>query len=367
MRVQAAVMPAVGAAFEFRELELDEPREDEVQVRLVAAGVCHTDAVVRDGLIPTTMPIVLGHEGSGVVERVGAAVRHLRPGDHVVISAASCGICRSCLSGHPSYCVDPLAQNFAGGRADGSRSLTDPESGEQVNSHFLGQSSFATVVNVAARTVVKVPDDVPLELLGPLGCGVQTGAGAVLNILKPGVGDSIVVYGTGAVGMSAVLAAVASRTSTIVAVDINPARLDLALALGATHAVDGAASDAAERILAATGGGADTALDTTGVPAVFRQMVEILAPSGHAGTVAASAPGGEGVIDLATTLGRGVRVSFILYGDAVPQLFIPALIALWRRGDFPFDELIRKYPFADIDTAFADAEEGRTLKPVVLF
>ncbi len=167
--------------------------------------------------------------------------------------------------------------------------------------------------------------------------------------------------------MSAVLAAVANRTTTIIAVDLVPARRELALELGATHTIDPAAEDAAARILELTGGGANYALDTTGVPAVFRQMLAILAPAGHAGEIGASAPGSEGIVDLATTLGRGVRLSFILEGDSVPQLFIPQLIELWRRGDFPFDRLIRQYPFAEINDAFADSEHGSTLKPVVVF
>ncbi len=255
MKITAAVAEAVGSPLTIKELELDELRPDEVRVRLVATGVCHTDAVVRDGWIPTTFPIVLGHEGAGVVEAVGATVHDLAPGDHVVLTVASCGTCRSCRSGHPSYCLDSYGQNFAGGRGFGTdTSLTDAD-GHSVNSHFFGQSSFSTHVNAARRSVVKVRDDVPLELLGPLGCGVQTGAGAVLNVLKPGPGDSIVVFGTGAVGMSALLAAVAARATTIIAVDLNPDRLALALELGATHAIDAGKEDALERIREITGGG----------------------------------------------------------------------------------------------------------------
>lgn len=367
MRITAAVTEAVGAPLTIKELELDELRPDEVRVRLVASGVCHTDAVVRDGWIPTTFPIVLGHEGSGVVEAVGSTIKHVEPGDHVVLTAASCGICRSCISGHQSYCLDSYGQNFAGGRGFGTdTSLTD-EAGNAINSHFFGQSSFSTYVNAAGRSVIKVRKDVPLELLGPLGCGVQTGAGAVLNVLKPGPGDSIVVFGTGAVGMSAILAARVARASTIIAVDINAGRLELARELGATHTINGAEEDALERIREITGGGVRFALDTTGNAEVFSQMVDALAPAGHAGEIAAAKPGTIGEIDLAATLGRGVTVSFILEGDSVPQLFIPELIELWQSGAFPFDKLVKQYSFADINTAFEESERGDTLKPVIIF
>ena len=368
MKITAAVSETVGAPLTIKELELDELRPDEVRVRLVASGVCHTDAVVRDGWIPTTFPIVLGHEGSGVVEAVGSTITHVAPGDHVVLTAASCGHCRSCVSGHQSYCLDSYGQNFAGGRGFGTDTSLADGSGNAINSHFFGQSSFSTHVNAAGRSVIKVRDDVPLELLGPLGCGVQTGAGAVLNVLKPGPGDSIAVFGTGAVGMSAVLAAVVARASTIIAVDINPGRLALALELGATHAINSAEEDALERIREITGGsGVRFALDTTAVPSVFTTMIDALEPAGHAGEIGAAKAGTIGGIDIGTTLGRGVTVSFILEGDSVPQLFIPELIELWQAGAFPFDRLVKQYAFADINTAFEESERGDTLKPIVLF
>jgi len=367
MRITAAVAEAVGSPLTIRELELDEPRADEVRVRLVATGVCHTDAVVRDGWIPTGFPIVLGHEGAGIVEAVGSTVTDLAPGDHVVLTVASCGVCRNCRSGHPSYCLDSYGQNFAGGRGFGTDHAFTDEAGEAVHSHFFGQSSFATHVNAARRSVVKVREDVPLELLGPLGCGVQTGAGAVLNVLRPGPGDSIAVFGTGAVGMSAVLAAVAARATTIIAIDVNDQRLALASELGATHVIHGARENALERIREITGDGVRFALDTTAVPSVFETMVDSLAPAGHAGEIGAAKAGTIGGIDIGTTLGKGVTVSFILEGDSVPHLFIPELIELWQAGAFPFDRLVKTYAFADINTAFDDSERGETLKPVVVF
>ncbi|WP_159501377.1 NAD(P)-dependent alcohol dehydrogenase [Microbacterium sp. 18062] len=365
MNVKAAVVEELGKPLEIRQLQLDEPQANEVQVRIVATGVCHTDAVVRDGWMPTRPPIVLGHEGAGVVEKVGAGVDHLRPGDHVVLSVNSCGTCRSCLSGHPAACVNIFAHNFAGSRIDGTTAYSYAD-GTPVKSHFFGQSSFSERVNASVRSVVKIPEDFPLELAGPLGCGIQTGAGAVLNVLRPGPGGTFVVFGAGAVGLSALLGAVASRVGTIIAVDVNDDRLALATELGATHVINGMNEDAVARVLDLTGGGVQTALDTTGNARVFRQMIDSLAMSGHAGALGAAAAGSEGVIDLPGALARGIRITWIVEGDAVPQLFIPELIALHRAGDFPFDRLIKTYAFDDINTAFADSESGEALKPVVL-
>jgi len=365
MKVTAAVLEQTGTALAFRDLELDDPRVDEVQVRVVATGVCHTDAVVRDGLLPAQTPIVLGHEGAGIVERVGSAVTHLAPGDHVVLSVNSCGTCRSCLAGHPTACLDSYARNFAGGRPDGTTAFTDAD-GTPVRSHFFGQSSFAERVNASVRSVVKIPDDFPLELAGPLGCGIQTGAGSVLNVLQPDAGGSFVVFGAGAVGLSALLAAVARRVGTVIAVDLNADRLALATELGATHVVNGAEEDPVARILEITGGGVQTALDTTGNARVFRQMIDALAVAGHAGALGASAAGSEGVIDLPSALGRGIRITWIVEGDAIPQLFIPELIAMHRAGDFPFDRLVKTYPFDRINAAFDASESGEVIKPVVV-
>ncbi len=366
MQITAAVVPATSAPFELRQLELDEPGPDEVLVRMVATGVCHTDQVIRDQLVPVPLPAVLGHEGAGVVERVGAGVGHLRPGDHVVLSYNSCGLCASCRSGAPGYCADFGARNFGGRRPDDTSALRSGD--EVVSSHFFGQSSFASHAVVAARSVVPVPDDVDLTLLGPLGCGIQTGAGAVLNSLDPPAGTSIAIFGAGAVGDAAILAAQVAGCATIIAVDRVAQRLRFARELGATHDVDVTGADPVETIMEITGGaGVDYALETTGVPSVLRQCVDALAVRGVAGLLGQAPIGSEVAFETGASLVRGWTLTTIVEGDAVPQLFIPRLIELYRAGRFPFDRLIKHYPFAEIEKAFTDSEQGRTVKPVLTF
>ncbi|MGW7646271.1 NAD(P)-dependent alcohol dehydrogenase [Streptomyces bobili] len=365
MKVTAAVATGKGSPFTIKDLELEDPRPGEVQVRMVASGVCHTDASVREEWYPTLMPAVLGHEGAGVVERTGPGVTSVALGDHVVLSYSSCGGCASCVSGHPAYCAQFFPLNFFSHRPDGSVSFSDH--GKPVGSHFFGQSAFSTVSNVPERNVIKVPTSVPLELLGPIGCSVQTGAGAVLNVLAPEAGSSIVIFGTGAVGMSALLAAKVANTSTIIAVDVIDERLSLAKELGATHVINALTEDTVARIKEITEGGVDYAVDSTGNKAVFRNMIDALGTRGHAALVGLASPGTEGTIDIGTTILTGAKISLVIEGDTVPQTFIPKLVSLYQDGRFPFDKLITSYPFSDINTAFEHARTGTALKPVVVF
>lgn len=366
MKVNAAVATAPQTELDIRELTLDEPRADEVTVRMVASGICHTDAIVRDQWYPTPLPAVLGHEGSGIVEAVGADVTDLSVGDKVVLAPASCGICENCIAGHPQYCVEFYDLNFGGSRKDGSKAFDD--NGTAVSSNFFGQSSFATATNVRARNAVKIDDDAPVELLGPLGCGIMTGSGAVLNVLKPSPGESIAVFGTGAVGLSGMLAAKAAGATTIIMVDIVPSRLEFAKELGATHVVNSKETDPVEAIRELTAGrGVSYALDTTGVPSVFSQMTKSLALRGHGALVGAAKLGTEAPFDIGTLLTSGINVSMVVEGDAVPREFIPKLISLYERGMFPFDQLVKTYDFKDINRAFADSESGSTIKPIVVY
>jgi len=247
--VTAAVVREPKGKFNIEEVELDELRPNEVRVRVVAVGVCHTDVALRDGVYPIPMPVVLGHEGAGVVEAVGSYVTRAGVGDHVVMSAAYCGHCLQCLTGHEAYCENGFAEDFGGRRTlDGTSSLTS-SSGEVVSSHFFGQSSFSTHANVVESSLIPVDRDLPLDKISFLGCGMQTGAGSILNEIRPPAGSSVAVAGTGAVGHAAVMAARASGCTTIIAIDRHENRVALAEEVGATHGIHGQAEDAHEELL----------------------------------------------------------------------------------------------------------------------
>jgi aryl-alcohol dehydrogenase len=362
MKIKAAVVREKSGAFNLEDLELEEPREDEVLVRIAGAGVCHTDLACRDQYLPYPLPSVFGHEGSGVVERVGPRVSKVKSGDQVVLSFATCGTCSSCRQGREAYCPSLAAYNFGGARPDGSTTISKGK--ETIHGSFFGQSSFANFALANERNTVKVPDDAAVEMLGPLGCGVQTGAGAVINTLHPQVGSSIAVFACGTVGMSAILAAVVCGCGTIIAVDINSDRLKLAREFGATHTINPEETNPVEAIQQITGGGADYSLECIGNPAVFRQSVDALNVTGVCGLIGFTPMGTEVSLDMNTIMfGRTIRG--IIEGDANPDLFIPTLIELQQQGRFPFDRMISYYSFDEIAKAVADLENGRVLKPVL--
>ena len=363
MRITAAVTEAQGAPFVLSELELEEPRDDEVLVAVSAAGICHTDLICRDQWLPVPLPAVLGHEGAGVVRSVGAAVTKVHVGERVGLTFDSCGVCACCLRAKPSYCHLFFEHNFAAERADGTTALTRGE--QEIHSHFFGQSSFATAAIARERNVVGIESSIPLTIAAPLGCGIQTGAGAVLNTLTLPSGSSLAVFGTGAVGLAAVLAAVIAGASTIICVDLHPARLELARELGATHVIDPHTTDAAEEIGRLTRHGVDFSLDTTGVPAVLRSAVECLTPLGTAGVIGAPRLGTDVSLDVNQLMTGGRTVRGVVEGDSVPALFLPALIQHWEQGRFPVERLITEYDFDEIEQAAADAQAGRTIKPVL--
>ncbi|KTT99815.1 alcohol dehydrogenase [Sphingomonas sanguinis] len=362
--ITTAVVRDQGAPFAIEEAKIASPQGGEVLVRIVAVGVCHTDIIVRDQYYPVPLPAVLGHEGAGVVEAVGPGVTAVAPGDHVVLSFASCGVCGPCLTGHPAHCGDFFALNFGGGRKDGSTATCDAHGGA-LHDHFFGQSSFGSFAMAHERNIVKVAKDAPLELLGPLGCGIQTGAGAVLRALEVPSGASFAAFGSGAVGLSAIMAARVAGATTIIAVDVTTSRLDLAKELGATHVVNSRETDAVEAIREITGGGADFTLESSGRPEVLRQAIDALTIMGTCGIVGAPKLGTEASFDVNMVMVPGKRIMGIVEGDVVPQVFIPELIALHAQGRFPFDRLVKFYDFADINQAVADSESGVTIKPIL--
>jgi aryl-alcohol dehydrogenase len=363
MKIEAAVLRMGSAELSRETIELEEPRPNEILVRLVATGVCHTDIKMAESPDRVPRPIVLGHEGAGIVERVGSAVAKVAAGDHVVMSYDYCGACPSCLEDDKVYCHNMGAYNFGGRRADGTSALS--KGGELIGGSFFGQSSFADFAICTERNVVKVRKDAPLELLGPLGCGIQTGAGAVLNALRVQPGKTIAVFGVGSVGLSGIMAARLAGAAKIIAVDVVTERLAMASELGATHIVNARDSDARDEIMGITGYGVDYAFDTTGVAAVQLQALASLAPRGTCGFVAT--PPGPLPVEMMHLMAGGRKLVGIIEGESTPDVFIPMMIDFYLQGRFPFDRLVKFYPFDGINEAIHDSNAGRTIKPIVRF
>ncbi|WP_326668479.1 NAD(P)-dependent alcohol dehydrogenase [Streptomyces sp. NBC_01257] len=362
MRFRAAVLRSCESPFAVEDVVLNTaPAPGEILVEIVGSGMCRTDLAVRRSAGRTPLPAVLGHEGTGVVVAAGGGPdTAVGVGDHVVLSFDSCGDCLSCRGAAPAYCDSFASLNLFGGREEDTPRLTDAAGGA-VASRWFGQSSFAEYALVPARNAVRVDTALPLELLGPLGCGALTGAGAVLNTFRAGPGDTLVVLGAGAVGLTAVMAATAAGVRSV-AVDRHPGRLELAERFGAIPLPAGT-SGLAERIRRHTDGGAQYALDTTASAPLINDALRALRPTGTLGLVArlhTALPLEPGTLDG----GRSIR--HICEGDAVPELMIPRLIGLWQAGRFPFDQLIRTYPLADINEAERDCDAGRVIKPVLL-
>jgi aryl-alcohol dehydrogenase len=364
VKVTAAVSRSGAPAPALEELELEDPRDDEILVRLVATGICHTDLHSHAGLgLAVPMPAVLGHEGAGVVERVGSAVTHLKPGDHIVMSGGSCGECPSCLAARPTYCREAMPRSFGGRRPDGTTALRDAD-GAMVASHFFAQSSFATHCVAQARGAVPIPRDVPLDVVAPMGCGIITGAGAVIEALEVGPGESIVILGVGSVGNAAVMAARLAGATTIVAMDMVPARGKLALELGATHAIDANDEDAMEQLRAILPHGANYSFNTTTSAKAFEAGLKMLANEGVQGFV--TRPREPWTLDVTQMLAGGRSLKGILGGSAAPRIFIPKLVELWRQGRFPIERLVARYDFSDFDRAWHDCEAATVVKPVLM-
>ncbi len=364
-KIRAALAHANRSPLSIEDIELSEPQADDVLVRITSTGLCHTDLMVLDEA-PLPWPAVLGHEGCGIVEQVGANVQGLVPGDTVVTTSVSCGMCSNCLQNQPSYCEKFRALNMSGGyRADGTCSHCQGE--RKLFGRFLGQSSFATHALVHQRSVIKVDANLPLEQMAPLGCGIQTGAGAVLNTLKPRMGSTLAIFGAGAVGLAALMAGKLGGCSRLILVDRLPSRLALGLELGATDIIDASQVDSVAAIRELTGGGVDGSVEATGVPAVMSQAIAALGLNGCAVLVGLASPQASVAFNPTELQSRrqSIKGSMMAGDGASPQVFIPELIAHWRAGRFPFDKLSKFYAFEDINQAIADARSGSAIKPVL--
>lgn len=365
MEITAAVARGPHQDFSIETVELEPPRADEILVRILGVGLCHTDIAARDGVYGLPYPVVLGHEGSGVVVAVGEKVTSIAPGDKVAVSFSSCGICRPCTSGHQSYCTAFTQENYIGTRPDGSATTT--RDGKVVHGHFFGQSSFASHALVTERNAVKVETDLDISLVGPLGCGIQTGAGAVMNSMNCVRGSSLVVLGGGPVGLAAVMGAVIQGCSKIVVVEPVPARRTLARELGATDAIDPIGNDLTALLADIAPGGVDYVLDTTGRVEVIGAAIAATAQNATVGLVGVPADFSVHLpVNIVAAMQKGLTIRGIVEGDSVPRTFIPELLEHHAAGRFPFDTLITTYPFSKINEAVAAQERGEVTKLVLV-
>lgn len=367
-QIRASVVEEIGAPFTYTDLLIEDPGPGEILVRIVASGVCHTDANTRGGDMPLPLPGVLGHEGAGIVEAVGPGVTSPAVGDHVVLGWPFCGECRNCREGEPRYCLSIGPALVAGVRFTGEKAWTSGYTrldGTPLSGHFFGQSSFATHSLAMASQAVVIPKDVPLEIAGPLACGIATGAGAVFNTARPRVGDSLVVYGVGAVGLAAIMAAKNTPATTIIAVDVHDSRLELAKRYGATHTINAKETeDVVAKCHEIIGGTADFALDCTGVIQVVEQAIETVGLLGMAILIGGAPADATFTVDHFRTL-WGKSIVGTLGGSGTSQRLMPALLELWRQGRFPFDELIEKFDFTDIEGALEASHSGTVIKPII--
>lgn len=358
---QAAVLRSGQGPYTIEDVTLDAPGDNDVIVRIVTAGFCHSDTLPRMEPFPVQPPLITGHEGAGTVEWVGPSVTDVAIGDHVILSFAHCGTCSQCSSGHPGYCTTFMELNLFGRSANGGLGAIDSD-GKELGARWFGQSSFATRAVVSSRNVVVVDADLDFQLIAPFGCGVITGAGSVLNAFQIPAESSIVIFGVGSVGLSALMAAKAAGANKIIAVDLHPSRLELASELGATSTFLASDPDVVNQVQSTTSGGTQYSFDTTGLPSVILSAIQSLGPGGTCGMVAVQA--GDLVLD--PNVLNGKRLMSIIEGDSRPRTFIPHLIDLWRAGRFPVDRLITTFDFDKINDAEQGSLSGHVIKPVLV-
>lgn len=357
MKIQAAVLRQPNGKVRIETVDLAEPKHNELLVKIAACGVCHTDAVQITGA--EYYPIILGHEASGIVEAIGDGVTDFQIGDHVALSYNSCGECEACKDDRPYDCEHFSHLLFRGLRLDGTSPLSID--GRTVAA-FFGQGGFATYSVCSVRNAVKVDPKLDLRMLAPLGCGVQTGAASVLIYFRPKPNESIAIFGAGSVGLSAVLAAKVAGCSPIIAVDLIDSRLELAREFGATHVIG---AKTTPDILAALRGISNSlqyVFDTSGNQHLLDVGVEVLSENGKGGQVAY---GGDAHLS-DRDIEMGKTWVHLTEGCAVPQVFIPQMIELWKQGRFPFDRMITYFDFNKVNEAMEANHNGSAVKPVLI-
>lgn len=368
MRITAAVMQKADGMLtrrriELEELELDAPYDDEVLIRITSCGVCGTDKGAIHGLEPYPTPGVLGHEGAGIVEAIGRDVKSVRPGDRVMIGFPFCGECRSCRRGDMRYCEKGQALSFSGHRLDGSSGMKRPN-GEAVAGRFFQQSSWATHTLALERQLAKVPDGLDLDLCGPYGCSISTGAGAILNELKPLPGSAIAIFGVGNVGLAAVMAARLTGATRIIAVDTVPERLALARELGATHSIRHGADTVAE-LKELAGDRLDYSVEATDGSNLVSEAIAALGVRGTCAMVGGAKMTASVQYNHPDVLMHGKHIIGVMGGGGQTPEFLQSLMELQLQGRFPLEKLVRFYDFADVNQAVDDSDAGTTIKPIL--
>lgn len=363
--MRAAVLWQQREPLTVEEVELDEPHQGEVRVRLTASGVCHSCLHAADGSWTTTKtPIVLGDEGAGVVEAVGPGVTSLAAGDHVILSwAPSCGHCHYCVIGRPVLCENKNAN--LGVMLDGTTRMT---ARGQAIYHYGYVSTFATHSVMPESSAIKIDDDMPLDLAALIGCSVTTGVGAVLNTAQVEAGASLAVFGTGGIGLNAIQGGVLASASPIIAVDVRDNKLDYAMSLGATHAVDSSKEDPAAAIKRITGRGADYTIVAVGHTGAMRQAWDALAPGGTCVIIGVGETGAQLPLDAGRIPGTERVLRGSSYGSARVRDDFPRFVKLYKAGKLKLDQLVtQRYPLEDVNEAFRALAAGELARGILVF
>jgi S-(hydroxymethyl)glutathione dehydrogenase/alcohol dehydrogenase len=361
---RAAVLDEIGGELVVQDVRLAAPGHGEVRVRIAASGVCHSDWNAVSGLSPSPLPAVLGHEGAGVVEVVGADVTSVSVGDHVVLSwLPSCGTCRRCIEGRPSLC-EVATTHMGGTLPDGDTRLSR---GDMPINHYSYLSTFARHAVVAERSCIVIPPGTDLEVAALVGCGVMTGIGAVIHRAKVAPGSSVAVFGAGGVGLSAIMGASLAGAGTIIAVEPIESKRALAVSLGATVALDGNDPDLVEKLVLHSAGGLDYAFEAAGLT----RLTELAFAATRAGGMIVNI----GIPPLSATvtlpgpeLVRSEKVvTGSLYGSSRPQIDMPMILRLHAEGRLPLERLVaRRYPLEDVNVAFEDMQRGEVARGILL-
>ncbi len=366
MKAKAAVLFEIGKGLEICDVEVQDPKEGEILVRMVAAGVCHSDLHVMTGHLIGPTPSILGHEGSGIVEAVGPRVTSLKPGDHIIpIWRLSCNTCEHCTDARPALCEEGMEIRMSGRFHDGTTRFK--LKGEEIK-HFMGVSTFSEYSVMSERQALKIPKDFPLDIACLVGCGVITGLGAVFNCAQVKPGSSVVVFGTGGIGLNIVQGAAIAGAEKIIAVDLLDNKLEIAKQFGATHTINASDENVVEKVRDLSDGGVNYGFEAVGSEKILRQTFDCVRKRGIAVAIGVSPMTTEVSVPLMSLIFEEKILTGSVYGSARPFIDIPKLIALYKAGKLKLDELLtRKYPFAEINEAYAAMERGEVARSIVTF